>query len=307
MSGPPTDNSPPDDSKSAAPPEAQPAPEPTEGDAEVEAAEASDAAAEPAKIDFDRAEFEEPKSEHVECGLCKRTIHTEYWQAHGKILCAACRKTVERTSASANGGAAFGKAFLYGGGAALACGTGYAIFVAVSNFQFALVTIGIGWAVGTAIQKVTKGFGGRKYQILAVALTYFATTMSYFPGIVEGLRDMGHEHPQSGSSAPGATSAPSPAPADEPAATTPDKAPDGAVSPARSGGMSVGFAIFLLVSLSLGLMLAAPFLALSGASGVSGLLGLLIIFFGLRMAWRISKGVETSITGPHQVGAADVA
>jgi hypothetical protein len=67
-------------------------------------AEPAEATAPPAAdpIDFDRAEFEEPKGEHVECGLCKRTIHTEYWQAVGKVLCASCRKTMERTAQEAN-------------------------------------------------------------------------------------------------------------------------------------------------------------------------------------------------------------
>jgi hypothetical protein len=47
--------------------------------------------------------------------------------------------------------------------------------------------------------------------------------------------------------------------------------------------------------------LAAPLLLLT--EGFSGLLGALIIFFGLRTAWSVAKGVEASITGPHQVSA----
>jgi hypothetical protein len=260
---------------------------------------------EPEKIDFDRAEFEEPKGEHVECGLCKRTIRTEYWQAHGKILCATCRALMERTAANANGGAAFGKAFLYGGGAAIACGIGYAIFVGLSHMQFALVTIGIGWAVGTAIQKVTRGFGGRKYQVLAVALTYFATTMSYFPGIIQELRDMGNEHAQSASTASG--SAGTPAPADPRATDAPERAPGADAAPAKPPRFGPGLSVLIALGVTIALMLAAPFLTLSAGSGFSGLLGLLIIFFGLRMAWRISTGIQTTITGPHRVGASDAA
>jgi hypothetical protein len=309
MNAPPPDTTPPEDSEAPAPAEAHAAQEPLETDAPAEPAEASDAPPAVEKIDFDRAELDEPKDDHVECGLCKRTIHTEYWQALGKVLCASCRKAMEQTTANANGGAAFGKAFLYGGGAAIACGTGYAIFVGLSHIQFALVTIGIGWAVGTAIQKVTRGFGGRKHQILAVALTYFATTMSYFPGIVQELRDMSHGHAQSsGSSAPGPAGAPAPAPVDNRPTTAPAKAPDAVETPEKSpSSMSPGVAILLFVTFCTALMLAAPFLALSAGSGASGLLGLLIIFFGLRMAWRISKGVQATITGPHRVSASDAA
>ena len=299
MNATPPDTSPPDDS------EAPEAAAPAEGHAVPDTSEAAAAPA-PAKIDFERAEFEEPKRDDVECSVCHRTIRTEYWQVGGdKILCGPCRKIVDETGARANGGAAFGKAFLYGGGAALACGTGYAIFVAVSNFQFALVTIGIGWAVATAIQKVTRGFGGRKYQILAVALTYFATTMSYAPAIFNELRSLGHNHTSSGSTAPGATGEPASAPANAPAPEqAPEQAPESADSPAPASRMNPGVALLALVAIIVAFMLAAPFLGL-GSAGISGLLGLLIIFFGLRMAWRISRGIQPTITGPHQVDAAD--
>lgn len=299
MNDTPPDTAPPADTEAdaAAPAAAAPA-----------ASDATEASAPPApaKIDFERADFEEPRGEHVECSVCHRTIRTEYWQVGGdKILCGPCRKIVDETSARANGGAAFGKAFLYGGGAALACGTGYAIFVAVSNFQFALVTIGIGWAVATAIQKVTRGFGGRKYQILAVALTYFATTMSYAPAIFNELRGLGHNHTSSGSTAPGATGEPASAPANAPAPEqAPEQAPDAADSPAPASRVNPGVALLALVAIIVAFMLAAPFLGL-GSAGISGLLGLLIIFFGLRMAWRISRGIQPTITGPHQVDAAD--
>src|SRR6185369_344664 len=131
--------------------------------------------------------FEEPAGEHVTCGLCKRAITTEYWQSLGKVLCASCRDVVNRTAAEARRGATLGKAFLLGGGVALACGIGYAIFVGVSGLQFALVTIGIGWAVGRSIQKVTRGFGTRKHQVLAVVLTYIASSMGYAPAVLKAV------------------------------------------------------------------------------------------------------------------------
>jgi hypothetical protein len=301
MNATPSDTLPPDDS------EAPEAAAPAEDHAVPDATEASAAPPAPAKIDFERAEFEEPKGDDIECGVCHRTIRTEYWQIGGsKILCENCRKMVEETAARANGGAAFGKAFLYGGGAALLCGTGYAIFVAVSDFQFALVTIGIGWAVGTAIQKVTRGFGGRKYQILAVALTYFATTMSYAPALVTELMSRAHQHTPSGSAAPGATGAPAPPPANVPAPENAPVAPDAPDTAAPASRMNPGVAILVVVAVIVAFMLAAPVLSL-GSGGISGLLGLLIIFFGLRMAWRISKGITPTITGPHQVDASDAA
>ncbi|MFT3766477.1 MAG: hypothetical protein QM820_13330 [Minicystis sp.] len=286
--------------------------------AKTEAAEP--AKAEPAKIDFDRAEFATPGGEHVACGVCKREITTEYWQFLGKILCDTCREAVRRSADGARGGATFGKAFLLGGGAALGCGIGYAIFVGVTHIQFALVTIGIGWAVGRVIQNVTRGFGSRRHQVLAVALTYFATSMGYFPAVLGALSKSSGSAEQGAapsiatatpSSAAASTAAP---PADAPPTMAPGRefAPAPASTAAATGTPPAGgndaapqhgilFSLVVFTVGSLLFTLLAPILDITG--GLSGILGALIIFFGLRTAWRVSQGAGGTITGPHKVAA----
>ena len=242
--------------------------------------------AEPAKIDFERAEFAEPAGEHVACGICKRAITTAYFQYLGKILCDACREIVSRSIGDARRGATLGKAVLLGGGAALGCGIGYAIFAGLSGVHFALVTIAMGWAIGRVIQKVTRGFGSVRHQVLAVALTYCASSMGYLPMVFEGLRGAAQGTEQGVAGAPGAAPAAPAAPAAEPTGEGP--------------GLLLSLA--LLAALTTALTLAAPFLDLAG--GFSGILGLLIIFFGLRTAWRVSRGVDAPITGPHALAPA---
>jgi hypothetical protein len=257
-----------------------------------------DGASEPAKIDFEKAEFAEPSGEHVQCGICQRSITTEYWQCLGKILCDTCREGVRRSSEDAASGASFGKALLLGGGVAFGCGIGYAIFVGLTQIQFALVTIGIGWMVGRSIQRITRGFGGQKHQVLAVALTYFASTMGYAPAIYKAITNSAQnsEHDAETSTATPAPAAPgTTAPTETP--RSPERADPPASPSSGGGGPSLVIALVFLV----GLMLAAPFLELSG--GFSGIIGLLIIFFGLQTAWRVSRGVQANITGPHKVAA----
>lgn len=258
------------------------------------------------KIDFDRAEFDKPAGDQVACDFCHREITTEYWQYLGKVLCDGCRGGVHSSVADAGRGVTFGKALLVGGGTALACGVGYAIFVRLSNIHFALVTIGIGWAVGRAIQRVTRGFGSTRHQVLAVALTYFASTMGYLPAVIDALRkgaqtdqtaSDGKGTPSAGQARPdlpppvaGAPDVPQP-----PTASSPSSPPEGGARP------SLALALIVVAGISTAFMLAAPFLEIS--SGFSGLLGALIIFFGLRTAWRVAKGVNEPMTGPHQVAA----
>jgi hypothetical protein len=246
------------------------------------------------EIDFEHAEIADG-GQGVACATCRQPIATEYWQFLDKILCEGCRDQVGRAESAARGGAALGKSLLRGGAVAFGCGVAYAIFVGVTSIQFALITIGIGWAVGTAIQKVTGGFGTRRHQVLAVALTYFASSMGYLPAIFKGLSQSAATHQVEGAPASTATAAPSPtsAPADAPpAAPTPASAP-------REQGGGVGFALLVLTVFSVVFMLAAPIIEIT--SGFSGILGALIIFFGLQTAWRTSRGVGARLTGPYRV------
>lgn len=299
MSEPTSEATPPE----ATPPEAAP-PEATPG--------------EPAPIDFDKADFAEPPGEHVTCGLCKQAILTEYWQYLDKLLCDSCREVVTRSIGAAREGATFGKALLLGGLVAFGCGLGYALFVGLLKIQFALITIGIGWAVGRSIQRITRGFGTRKHQVLAVALTYFGSSMGYLPAVLSAFGDGAGSSAEGGPAAtagatdspPGAMATgaspagelpsvrvgeppPPPTPAGEPAGTQAGSPP--------AEGPGVAVSLFLVTVVTLFIMLAAPLFDV--ASGLGGVIGALIIFFGLRTAWRVSKGIEGQITGPHKVAA----
>ncbi len=62
------------------------------------------------------------------------------------------------------------------------------MFVQVSSIQMSLLTIGIGYLVARVIRQASRGFSGRKFQVLAVVLTYVAATMGYLPAILKGLQ-----------------------------------------------------------------------------------------------------------------------
>jgi hypothetical protein len=262
--------------------------------------------ADPPRIDFERAEFAEPSAEHVACGICRRAITTEYWQSLGKVLCEQCRDAVLRSAEDARRHATLGKAFLFGGGAALGCGIAYAVFVGLTHVQLALVTIGIGWVVGRAIQKVTRGFGAVRHQVLAAALTYFAGSMGYLPAIIKAIGDARPSTEQSAAAPSAAPAPPTTAPAVDPP-PAPPAPPGAATAPVAEnqgpGGTLVGLlgSLAVLTAMVTAFVLAAPLLDI--ANGWSGLLGALIIFFGLRTAWRAAKGVDAVVSGPHRVAA----
>jgi hypothetical protein len=140
----------------------------------------------PSAINFDRAEPLGQVAEHMQCGLCKRQIAAEYWQL-GRTLCGTCRGAIVQAQANANRWETFFRALAAGSGVAVLCGIGYGVFVSIAHVEFALITIGIGYVVGRSIHRATKGFATQRYQVLAVALTYFASTMGYAPFVVKGF------------------------------------------------------------------------------------------------------------------------
>jgi hypothetical protein len=256
----------------------------------------------PASLDLDHAQFNEPAGDQVACSFCTRKIATEYWQFCGKILCDACRAELGLAVKQGRAHATFAKSALFGGLTALGCGVAYAIFTGLTQIQFALVTIGIGLVVGRAIQRATRGFGGLRHQVLAVALTYAASAMSYTPTVYRSLINASASasagaHAEERSSAAHQGSTDRAAMDAEAAGATAESA---AESAPRSGG-GIVIALLLLGVLTAAFSLAAPFLEIT--AGFSGLLGLLIIFFGLRAAFRAAAGVGGSITGPHQISA----
>jgi hypothetical protein len=104
----------------------------------------------------------------------------------------------------------------------------------------------VGYIVGKAIVMGSKGQGGRRYQIAAVALTYVAVSLS-------------------------------------------------AVPIAMYGHASLTFALEAAGKLAL-LGLASPFLDFSDPT--RGIIGVVILFVGMRIAWRMTAARSVQIIGP---------
>jgi hypothetical protein len=225
---------------------------------------------------FDRAEYASGGEAIAPCANCGAPLRDQYWKWQNHVVCDACRARVSETLAKSFTAAAFRKALLQGGGIALGCGIAYAVFVGVTHFQLALATIGIAILVSKQIRKASGGAGGPRFQVLAVALTYFASTMGYLPGIVEAIRDTSSATTQTASAASDSTQPHAQAPAEEHQAT---------------GGDTLKALLWLI-----GIMLAAPFLEITEAP-----IGVLIVVIGLWQAWKLSRGLPIHIDGPFRV------
>ncbi len=133
--------------------------------------------------------------------------------------------------------------------------------------------------VGYAVLKGA-GRGRRRFQVLALVLTYASVGLAYMPIAVKEIANK----PLIAASKSAAPEAPS--------RETPRPQPS-------FGGFVTGIAMLIAFSLAL------PALVVIG-SMPSGLISALIIGFGMRQAWRMTAPPSIDVTGPYRVAAAAV-
>jgi len=225
-------------------------------------------------LQFQKAEFH---SDGGQCDACKAPLPNQYFKlysgqenvAGSLTICAACAAKIQAEQAAPSH-PAFLRGILYGTGAAIACCIGYAAVIMISGLEIGLVAILVGYLVGQAVRKGSAGRGGRRCQIAAVALTYIAITFSYVPVALQQM---------SKQSAPKAE-------AKQPGPATPATPP-----------LSAGNFVLAVVILG-GVALASPILSLQ--EGFSGILGILILGFGLQRAWVLTGRDQRQVTGPFE-------
>jgi hypothetical protein len=118
------------------------------------------------------------------CSECRAAMRTQYFALNERPICAKCRPQYAKMIQRGTGPAAMQRAVIQGlltalvGAAALAAG------VIVFPFFRLPIVVGIGWFVGKRIMASVDGYGGRRYQYLAVGLTYLAICLgSMVPAI----------------------------------------------------------------------------------------------------------------------------
>ena len=225
------------------------------------------------ELQFQRAEY---VGAGPDCAFCKKPAGPTYYQVGKAVACPGCAAQLHRLQTRPDRSLMF-RAALYGLGAAIAGSILFAL-ISLTGFQFSIVAILVGYMVGKAMVRATRGRSSRACQVMAVVLTYGAITTSYLPLMISTAVK---QHKASGKTAAKAGPA----------------AQRGPVNPGAAVA-GLGAAIVVLVGFSMIL----PFLVLAH-SPLSGLINLVIIFIGLSKAWRLTTPFRAPILGPY-TGAA---
>jgi hypothetical protein len=154
--------------------------------------DAPDSRNEPEDLQFDRVETTDPSGDPaalptVTCAVCGRSVGASYYTANDKPICASCRDAVTSAAATPLSAGPLLLAGLFGLGAAVAGAAIYYAVIAIANLEIGIVAILIGYMVGWAVRKGAGGRGGRRFQILAVVLTYWAVGLAYAPLAFKGV------------------------------------------------------------------------------------------------------------------------
>jgi hypothetical protein len=196
------------------------------------------------------------------CKACNQTIRGDYYQVNDAQVCPACAAKI-KAQFPEDSHAAFVRSVLFGIGAAILGLVLYVAFAIGTGLVIGFVSLAVGFIVGKAMVMGSGGVRGRRYQIAAVLLTYMAVSLSAVPiAISQQLKHRG-EH-------------------------TAQRTQDQVATPKPSAATAIGVLALL--------GLASPFMEL--ADPLHGLIGLVILFVGIRIAWQLTAGKPVNIVGP---------
>ncbi|HEY2677356.1 MAG TPA: hypothetical protein VGI65_10325 [Steroidobacteraceae bacterium] len=212
---------------------------------------------------FATAEYSSP-SGAAACKSCGKPIIGAQYRVNGAPVCASCARAIKDKSPK-DTHAAFVRGVLFGVGAAILGLAIYVAFALATGLIAGIVSLAVGFIVGKAILMGSGGVGGRRYQIAAVLLTYMAVSLAAVPIAIS-------QHMKQKNAQQATQSSQSATPA------------------APKIGALKALGVLTMVGL------ASPFLGLSNP--MQGVIGLIILFVGIRIAWRMTAAKPINIVGP---------
>jgi hypothetical protein len=266
-----------------------------------------------------------------------------YYSLDGRPLCTKCMQGYRKRIERGTGPGAMGRAVLYGTGAAIAGMIGVALLLTFIGAFRIVASIGVAFLIAKAIGNATGNYGGRRYQLLAVSLTYVALGLAMLTPVFRAAREMSKvtAPPRSAarfgpageraefrdelnSQAAAAEPADPNAPAEDPelAAARVDsiaradsierleqtkanlRARDGNM---RAADKLAGGARAMIVG-AIGLIFVLPILSSFSYGLYAGVLSIFGLVFALRKAWQLTEIVtDYELTGPFRVGEGPIA
>lgn len=228
------------------------------------------------------------KSGDDRCRTCSQPLVGNYYRVNGALACSRCAQQAEQKLPK-DTHRTFVRGVTFGAGGAILGLILYSAVGILTGLMIGYVALAVGYIIGKAIMMGSKGIGGQRYQIAAAVLTYAAVSLAAVPiGISQFVRMKQHQPPPRVEQLrPGQPN---------------EVPPSGGVSKQGSAQptkphLKFGSALGALALAGL----ASPFLGFN-QDPIRGWIGLIILFVGIRIAWKLTEGkAETGVIGPFEV------
>jgi hypothetical protein len=230
------------------------------------------------------------KTGNDHCRFCHQPIAAQYYRVNDGMACDACIEKL-RSELAMDTHSAFMRALAYGAGAAIVGLTLYAAFAIVTGIMIGYVALAVGWMIGKAMKKGSGGVGGRRYQIAAILLTYAAVSMAAVPVWIHyaGVQKQRQAERQKLADEQGQLGSGS---------GNPRQAAPAQKNPQPQMGIGAWLGRVALLGL------ASPFIEVwSNGPSAGWMIGLVILFVGMRFAWKITAAPPVTIFGPFGSGS----
>lgn len=228
-----------------------------------------------------------PGAIDVTCADCNAPASEAFYVLNDRTVCPNCVASVRAGLRAGTGTRRLFRSLLAGGAAAVVCAVAWFAIRELTGFEFGLVAIVVGLAVGFAVKWGSRGRGGRRYQLLAVFLTYSAIVVTYVPYVADGLVTAAEESEQE--EGPGnARASGTTQPSSDVATTTAEDASQ------QIGTLKAAFTLALFLLICCVIAFIAPFLEMD-------IIGLIIIAIGIWEAWKINTRPRADISGPFKM------
>jgi hypothetical protein len=229
------------------------------------------------------------------CTLCHTPFEAEYFDVGGQQICRACSEKLAYQTSTPREMSTLVRAGIAGLIASVLGAVLYFAVMAISGFEVGLVSIAIGYMVGYGVRLGTRGRGGRRFQVIALVLTYWAIGLAYSTLAIKALFDARSEGATAGISGPQKSGATQDAAGQPAAPATQDAAAESDQAPIT--GTQFVFGLLYL----LGFTFVMPVLAIA-SDMPGGLISGAIIVFGMMQAWKMTAAPVVTVTGPYRIG-----
>ena len=245
----------------------------------------------------------------VQCSSCRVVLTSRYYAVNGTMMCGRCGSAAKLDAQRWDSKRVFLRAAAFGFGGALVGAAIYYGVIELTHLEIGVVAYLIGLMVGWAVRKGARGIGGRRFQVLALVLTYYSAGMAYLPFVLKA----GQTHARSAASASLAASADS-SQVDGTKPARPHWTPPGVGEISKLTGherkalatealMRIPFAIMMMGLAALTLALSVLLLPVGYilVSLPGGLITAAIVGLGMRQAWRMTVGRRPEVSGPFRM------